>query len=514
MPTYECSACGYSCGSGKAWLRHTERMSTDSQKHELSDPGLLETLKTVNVPAARDLLSRSMRSLEAWADSVERVSVEKKVVSCLEHGIMPLIDAARRDNVSKVEQLLKGPDYDTAQDAVTQMVAKSHRRLINKTDAAGMSAIAWAAKRGNCEIIRALLKANASPDLSLLSHDDFASDPHPPLYLALVRGKADAARLLLDHGANPAEAEPVRRQTALHAAVSTALIPSSMLEELIERTTTRGRSFPADVEGCTALHTAAATGQLESIQVFMRHPSFAQEVCRHSLKRVSPLAAACRRGHVEVARALAACGAPIDPKVVHICAVKGQTELLAELIETERAGSADAGAGGAVAGSDAACGKAGGVGQGGGAGGVGQDGEVDGEAGGERRRRTDGVGINCQFREDGVSALMMAAEAGEEAAARSLLEMDADASLADHDGHTALMRAAFKGHGALVGALIEAGAAVDAVDLAGNSALHHAGRSCQEFIFDLLELKHGADSSLLNHKGEAPKVAAEPCRVS
>ena len=56
-------------------------------------------------------------------------------------------------------------------------------------------------------------------------------------------------------------------------------------------------------------------------------------------------------------------------------------------------------------------------------------------------------------------------------------------------------------------------AAVDALDAAGCSALHHAGRGSQEFVFDLLELKHGADSTLRNAKGEVPEVQDEPCRV-
>ena len=75
------------------------------------------------------------------------------------------------------------------------------------------------------------------------------------------------------------------------------------------------------------------------------------------------------------------------------------------------------------------------------------------------------------------------------------------------------MRAAFYGHTKIVGRLIQAGCAVDAVDHEGNSALHHAGRGAQEFVFDLLEMRYGADSELKNGKGEPPTVSAEPCRV-
>ena len=50
-------------------------------------------------------------------------------------------------------------------------------------------------------------------------------------------------------------------------------------------------------------------------------------------------------------------------------------------------------------------------------------------------------------------------------------------------------------------------------DEKGESALHHAGRGAQEAMFDLLELRHGADSELCNHAGEPPKLSAQPCRV-
>ena len=100
--------------------------------------------------------------------------------------------------------------------------------------------MAWAAKRGDCSMIEALVEANASPDLSLCPPDEKAkAEPHPPLYLALVRGKADAAQLLLRARANPAETEPVRGQTALHAAVATEAIPEPLLLELLRLTTSK-----------------------------------------------------------------------------------------------------------------------------------------------------------------------------------------------------------------------------------------------------------------------------------
>ena len=108
---------------------------------------------------------------------------------------------------------------------------------------------------------------------------------------------------------------------------------------------------------------------------------------------------------------------------------------------------------------------------------------------------------------------MRAAADGDESAVGALLAKRADPNAFDRDRHTALMRAAFHGHAKVIGLLCAAGVAVDAVDATGCSALHHAGRGSQEFAFDVLELKHGADSTLRNAKGEVPEVQEEPCRV-
>ena len=108
---------------------------------------------------------------------------------------------------------------------------------------------------------------------------------------------------------------------------------------------------------------------------------------------------------------------------------------------------------------------------------------------------------------------MLASEEGNEEAVRWLLAKGAEVGAADGDGHTSLMRAAFMGHAKVVGLLIKASCAVNAIDAEGNSALHHAGRGSQEFIYDLLEMRYGANSELSNQKGEVPKLSATPCRI-
>lgn len=109
---------------------------------------------------------------------------------------------------------------------------------------------------------------------------------------------------------------------------------------------------------------------------------------------------------------------------------------------------------------------------------------------------------------------MLAAEAGDERGTAALLAAGADPNRADVDGHTPLMRASFHGHMRVASALLRSGAQVDAADGEGCTALHHAGRGAQEFAFDVLELKHGADPTVRNKAGECPALREEPCRVS
>jgi ankyrin repeat protein len=491
MPTFEC-VCGYSCGSEKAWFRHAGREGT----HTLLDPTLLQQGDAENSGAAPAALVRFGASPST---SQQHFSLDSgKLQRSLQHESMPIIDAARHGDTSRLASLLGASPVPSAAD-------------LGRLDASGMSAIAWASKAGRCEVVSMLLDARASPNLSPSRATDAteeagaaASEAHPPLYLALTKGRFDVARLLLDAGARPLEAEPVRRQTALHAACSTdaPLEVVNLLMQALRRdaevragdtnlddldegdcgddgkeasagatpATTVPVVLPADNEGCTPLHSACATGKADCVRRLLASSDPREELRRQSLKRATPLAAACRRRHAEVAVMLVRdYAAALDPLAVHLCLAKGEAGLLEELLRERR------------------------------------DGDGAGPAGTS--------GVDACFADTGVSALMMAAETGDDAAVSQLLELGADAGAADSDGQTALMRAAFYGHTKVVGHLIKAGCAVDAADREGNTALHHAGRGAQEFVFDLLEMRYGADSDLKNRSGETPKLNAEPCRV-
>ena len=457
MPIFEC-ACGFSCGSAKAWTRHESRFP-GSTEHRLLDELLLELVRPEKTDESSNVSNKLALPTKQHHFSLDELSVSKS----LEHETSPLISACRRGDSEKLTLLLgtSPPATDLA-----------------RCDAAGMSAMAWAAKTGRCDMIRALLDAGASPNPA--EQDSEALEAQPPLYLALTKARFDAAALLLEAHARPCEPEPVRRQTALHAACTTdaPLLLVELLLAALARSAAEDQrlediddvdygaagavALPADSEGCTPLHAAASGGRIECARALLRATCAAHELRRVSSRHVTPLAAACRRGHAEMALCLVSAefGAPLDASAVHLCLTKGHSELLEALAAAAAAG-----------------------------------------------------GIDDRRPADGASALMLAAEAGEEAAIATLLGLGADAGASDDDGHTALMRAAFYGHAKAVGLLLGAGCAVDAVDREGSSALHHAGRGAQEWVFDLLEMRHGADSELKNAKGEVPTVQAEPCRM-
>ncbi len=83
---------------------------------------------------------------------------------------------------------------------------------------------------------------------------------------------------------------------------------------------------------------------------------------------------------------------------------------------------------------------------------------------------SSGISVNTADN-DGVTALMEAADDGNAEAARLLIKHGANVNVADEDGDTALMMAADEGHTQVVRVLLEAGADVNARNNEGKTAL-------------------------------------------
>src|SRR6201989_2777900 len=139
-------------------------------------------------------------------------------------GAAAFVDAAMNGNRDAVKTLLKeGAD-------------------VNTTQADGMTALHWAAQKGDVELAKMLLYASANlkattriggytPLLIASKNGDAAmietlaqagADPHAattngttPLMLAAASGKPAAVKMLLDHGADVNAKEAVKGETAL-----------------------------------------------------------------------------------------------------------------------------------------------------------------------------------------------------------------------------------------------------------------------------------------------------------
>ncbi|MGH9861583.1 MAG: ankyrin repeat domain-containing protein, partial [Candidatus Acidiferrales bacterium] len=127
---------------------------------------------------------------------------------------------------------------------------------------------------------------------------------------------------------------------------------------------------------------------------------------------------------------------------------------------------------------------------------------------GARPDRPDRIAARVNHRTpDGITALMMAANAGHAAAITQLAEAGAHIDAADNAGRTALMLAAAKGHVAAVQALIEAGAAVDPANQWGDTALTWAANEGHTAAVEIL-LAAGAGVEAKNKQGATALLLA------
>src|SRR5687767_13975433 len=108
----------------------------------------------------------------------------------------PIADAAMQNDVAAVRALLRqGADVNAAQGD-------------------GMTALHWAAQRGNAELARLLLDSGASLTAGTrIGH-------YTPLHVAARAGHADVVRVLLDKGADATARTTNSGATALHFAAA------------------------------------------------------------------------------------------------------------------------------------------------------------------------------------------------------------------------------------------------------------------------------------------------------
>ena len=208
----------------KRWNRIVLLLLTAAFCFGATDLRLIEAVKKGDAKAIRALIAQHVSLTAADAD-----------------GSTALHWAAQRNNPEAANLLIAaGAD------------AKSATRF-------NITPLFLAAKNGNAAIIESLLRAGADPN-------EVAEEGQTALMTAALTGKPDAVKILLVHGASVNSKEPYKGQTALMWAASEG--NSAAAEMLLE--------FGADVKaksksGFTPLLFAVREGHIDAVQVLLKH---------------------------------------------------------------------------------------------------------------------------------------------------------------------------------------------------------------------------------------------------
>ena len=217
--------------------------------------GFRDALKGVGLALAsaehgQRALERSLSSWSKCAGAVAPPALKDKLASTLKHDALPVLVAAKRGDADGLRACLQ---------------SRTEPGRVDAHDDVGLSPLAWAASRGHLECVETLIAAGSR--LGAAAHTDGVA----PLFLALSKGHAECATLLLEARAAVDEVEPLRGQTAQHAAA--AAEPAVPLELLARVLRTRAlavggeqvkggagvieaEALDTDLDGFTALHIA------------------------------------------------------------------------------------------------------------------------------------------------------------------------------------------------------------------------------------------------------------------
>jgi ankyrin repeat protein len=153
----------------------------------------------------------------------------------------PIADAAQRGDLEAVRTLVRaGGD-------------------VNEAQGDGMTALHWAADRGDAELAGVLLFAGANPEAGT------RIGRYTPLHLAARQARSEVALLLLESGANPMARTTNSGATPLHLAAASGdtRIISTMLERGADPRTKEG------AWGQTPLIFAASNNRVDAIRVLL-----------------------------------------------------------------------------------------------------------------------------------------------------------------------------------------------------------------------------------------------------
>jgi ankyrin repeat protein len=376
-------------------------------------------------------LFKDSEGLNEWIDHYNERYNELLLINMTNHDNLNAIQKLLYSGVNVNTQLINGLSslHVAAMDGHTEIVrilikAEASVNLINND---GKSPLYLAAMDGNTEIVKILLDGGANVDL-------IDNDGNSPLYLVAGKGHTETVKILLEGEAsvnltNKDGNSPLYISTIMgHTETTKALIEGGASVNLTNK------------NGFSPLYISAAKGDTETTKALIEGGASVNLTNKNGF---SPLYISAAKGDTETVKTLIKAKANVDlidndgNSPLYLAAQGGHTETITALIKAE-------------------------------------------------------ANINLTNKE-GVSPLHASAMNGHTETAKTLIEAGASVNLRDIDGFSPLYLAAMSGHTETVKALIEGGSSVNLRNKVGNPPLFTAYKHGHSEIIDLL-LAAGANS--------------------